>query len=182
MKAVLLSKIEWDNKNIPEDILKNLPVCKGFIVKDDYDTASKTPVVLMKKYGCGVNSLKFSEFHIADNIEEFLLIGGRCQQKTKNVFKIDGSLTAYGKRCLMGIESLISQRLKLEFDKVPEEKMPNILNELVLSFMSVTGKSWEKKSCKELMGEIKKLLKEKTYKNLKDDSEIDEDNYDEDEE
>ena len=78
----------------------------------------------------------------------------------------------------MEIESLISQRLKMEFEGVPEEKMPDILNEIVLSFKSVTGKSWEKKSCKELMGDIKKMLKEKTYKNLKENDEVEIDDDD----
>ena len=178
MKAVILSNIEWDRANISEDVLKKLPVCKGFITKDDFDTACRTPVCLMKKYGCKLNSIKFSEFHIADTIEEFLSIGGRCQDKVKEMFKTDGSLSAYGNRCLMEIESLVSQRLKMEFEGVPEEKMPDILNEIVLSFKSVTGKSWEKKSCKELMGDIKKLLKEKTYKNLKEDDEVEVDDED----
>lgn len=172
MKAVIVSKIEWERHDLHEPAMNVLPDCKGFVVKDDFDTAGRTPVCLMKKYGCGIKSLKFSEFHIADSIEEFLSIGGRCQEKTKDMFKTDGSLSAYGNRCLMEIEALISQRLKMEFEGVPEEKMPDILNEIVLSFRSVTGKTWEKKSCKELMGDIKRLLKEKTYMNLKDKDEV----------
>lgn len=168
MKAIRVTNIEWD---CPD---RSLPKFKGFVVKDSFNTASRVPDVLMKKYGYNVVSLNFEEFHIADNMDELLKIGGR-DQKEKKLYKKDGKLSTYGKWCRSGVESLISKRLKAEFEKVPEEIMPNVLNEIVLGFENVTGKKWGKKSVRELMKCIDSKLKEKSYVNLKDEGDVEED-------
>lgn len=173
MKAVRVRKIEWDTRDLTDEQKGNLPEYKGFMTKDDFDTTARTPEILMKRYGCNVLSIVYDEFCVANDIEDLLKIGGR-EMKGKEVFKTDGKLSAYGKRCRSGLESLISQRLELEFEKTPEQDMPMILNEVMLGFEAVTGKEWEKKSCKELMKCIDQKLKDNSYVNLKDEDEVEE--------
>ena len=164
MKAIRATNIEWDCVD------DSLPKFKGFIVKDNFDTPARVPEMLMKKYGHNVISLNFDEFHIADNMDELLKIGGR-ELKEKDLYKADGKLSSYGKKCRSGLEGLIAERLRMEFENMPEETMPNILNEVVLGYRNVTGKEWEKKSVKELMKCIDMKLKDMTYANLKDKNE-----------
>lgn len=169
MKAIRVTNIEWD---CPD---RCLPKFKGFVVKDGFDTAARAPEMLMKKYGHNVVSLNFEEFHIADNMEELLKIGGR-NLKEKDLYRgEDGSLSSYGRKCRSGLERLIAERLKAEFGKIPEETMPNVLNEVVLGFEKTTGKEWGRKSVKELMKCIDLKLKEKSYANLKDEGDVEED-------
>jgi len=172
MKAIRATNIEWDCVD------DSLPKFKGFIVKDNFDTPARVPEMLMKKYGHNVISLNFDEFHIADNMDELLKIGGR-ELKEKDLYKADGKLSSYGKKCRSGLEGLIAERLRMEFENMPEETMPNILNEVVLGYRNVTGKEWEKKSVKELMKCIDMKLKDMTYVNLKDDEIEEEDEEDE---
>lgn len=174
MKAIRATNIEWDCVD------DSLPKFKGFIVKDNFDTPARVPEMLMKKYGHNVISLNFDEFHISDNMDELLKIGGR-ELKEKNLYKADGKLSSYGKKCRSGLEGLIAERLRMEFENMPEETMPNILNEVVLGYRNVTGKEWEKKSVKELMKCIDMKLKDMTYVNLKDDDEIEEDDEEDEE-
>lgn len=174
MKAIRATNIEWDCVD------DSLPKFKGFIVKDNFDTPARVPEMLMKKYGHNVISLNFDEFHISDNMDELLKIGGR-ELKEKDLYKADGKLSSYGKKCRSGLEGLIAERLRMEFENMPEETMPNILNEVVLGYRNVTGKEWEKKSVKELMKCIDMKLKDMTYVNLKDDDEIEEDDEEDEE-
>ena len=167
MKAIRATNIEWDCMD------GSLPKFKGFIVKDSFDAPARVPEMLMKKYGHNVISLNFDEFHIADNMDELLKIGGR-ELKEKDLYKADRSLSSYGKKCRSGLEGLIAERLRMEFENIPEEKMPTVLNEIVLGYRNVTGKEWRKKSVKELMKCIDMKLKDMTYVNLKDDDEIEE--------
>lgn len=168
MKAIRATNIEWDSQD------GSLPKFKGFVVKDSFDTAAKVPEMLMKKYGHNVISLNFEEFHIADNIEDLLKIGGR-ELKEKDLYRADGKLSSYGRKCRSGLEGLIAERLRAEFEKIPEETMPNVLNEVALGFEKATGKEWGRKSVKELMKCIDSKLKENTYVNLKDRNEVEED-------
>lgn len=174
MKAIRATNIEWDCVD------DSLPKFKGFIVKDNFDTPARVPEMLMKKYGHNVISLNFDEFHISDNMDELLKIGGR-ELKEKDLYKADGKLSSYGKKCRSGLEGLIAERLRMEFENMPEETIPNILNEVVLGYRNVTGKEWEKKSVKELMKCIDMKLKDMTYVNLKDDDEIEEEDEEDEE-
>ena len=97
MKAIKLYNIKWDTKDVPaEDVKKlNLPEYKGFTVNDDeYDVVDNVPNLLKKKFGYDIIDFSFIEIPIIEDIINLLYFCATKHGKSKNLFKVNGELSA----------------------------------------------------------------------------------------
>ena len=180
MKAVKLSKIKWNLSGLTpeekEEALKRLPTVKGFKAPDDFNVSEKVPIILKKKYGYSIIDFHYTQCHIIDNVKELFLLGFEGGVKPKKFFLKNGKLSEFGEEAKRLLGELIRRRLRLEQHGTDPAMMPKILDQLMISWETITGREWEDcKSYEEIMGIIFEELKGMYAENLKDADELDAD-------
>ena len=163
MKAIKLYNIKWNTKDVPaEDVKKlNLPEYKGFTVNDDdYDVVENVPNLLKKKFKYDIIDFSFIEIPI---IEDFINLMYFCvdkKEKSKNLFKVNGELSAVGMECVDALKHFIHNRVRLESKNTPAYEMPKNLDIVMLALERITGKTWEVGcTAEEWIEEVDKLVK-----------------------
>ena len=163
MKAIKLYNIKWNTKDVPaEDVKKlNLPEYKGFTVNDDdYDVVENVPNLLKKKFKYDIIDFSFIEIPI---IEDFINLMYFCvdkKEKSKNLFKVNGELSAVGMECVDALKHFIHNRVRLESKNTPAYEMPKNLDIVMLALERITGKTWEVGcTAEEWIKEVDKLVK-----------------------
>ena len=193
MKAVKLSKIQWDLRHLSpeekEEALKKLPTVKGFKADDDFKVAEKVPLILKKKFGYDIIDFSFTSIHIITDIKEMFLLGmegGPLPKKVKFFKKGKGgrTLSDFGEECALKLKDLIRRRLRLQEHGTDPSMMPKILDQLMISWEAITGMNWEDQSTLEqIYGPLWEELQGAYAVNLKDGDEEDlDDERDEDDE
>ena len=122
MKAIKLYNIKWDTKDVPaEDVKKlNLPEYKGFTVNDDgYDVVDNVPNLLKKKFGYDIIDFSFIEIPIIEDFINLLYFCAAKKEKSKNLFKVNGELSAVGMECVDTLKYFIHNRIRLESKNTP---------------------------------------------------------------
>ena len=171
MKAVKLNKIQWNLNNVEDEkrdeILKTLPVEKGFMVDDNFNVAESVPAILKKKFGYDIIDFSFTEYHVTETLEELLELctpGG----KTKDLFTGTGKLSQYGMKCRNNLEHNIKWRINLERKGTSPYAMPKLLDQIMLGVEKVTGLKWEDHAPDEFMAKISRMIWDKKAVNLAD--------------
>ena len=163
MKAIKLYNIKWDTKDVPaEDVKKlNLPEYKGFTVNDDeYDVVDNVPNLLKKKFGYDIIDFSFIEIPIIEDIINLLYFCASKHGKSKNLFKVNGELSAVGMECVDTLKYFIHNRIRLESKNTPAYEMPKNLDIIMLALERITGKTWEVGcTAEEWIEEVDKLVK-----------------------
>ena len=172
MKAIKLYKIQWDLKGLTkeerEKVLETLPKAKGFTTQDDkFNVAERVPKLLKKKYGYEIINFAFEELRVVDTLEDLLLLCAPTNEKTKKLFKNNGSLSAYGETCFDNLETNIRDRIWRESQGKDNWEMPAILDEVMIGIENVTGITWEGHTVNELMTPVVKQINDKKVVNLK---------------
>ena len=161
MKAIKLYNIKWNTKDVPaEDVKKlNLPEYKGFTVNDDgYDVVDNVPNLLKKKFGYDIIDFSFIEIPIIEDIINLMYFCVDKKEKSKNLFKVNGELSAVGMECVDTLKHYIQKRVRLEEKNTPAYEMPKNLDVIMLALERITGKTWEVGcTSKEWEEEAKKL-------------------------
>lgn len=192
MKAVKLYKIKWKLNHLdPEERAKaegELPKIKGFTAPDDFKVSEKVPQILKKLYGYDIVDFNFIQFHIIDNVKELFLLGFEGATKPKKFFLKNGDLSDFGEQAKKLLGDLIRRRLRLEQHGTDPSQMPKVLDQLKVSWETITGRKWnDYKSYDQIMGiifeELQGLYEETPRANDDDDErDYDEREYDEEEE
>ena len=163
MKAIKLYNIKWNTKDVPaEDVKKlNLPEYKGFTVNDDeYDVVDNVPNLLKKKFGYDIIDFSFIEIPIIEDIINLMYFCADKKEKSKNLFKVNGELSAVGMECVNTLKYYIQKRVRLEEKNTPAYEMPKNLDVIMLALERITGKTWEVGcTSKEWEEEVDKLVK-----------------------
>ena len=172
MKAIKLYKIQWDLKGLTQEerekALENLPKAKGFTTQDDnFNVAERVPRLLKKKYGYDIIDFAFTELRVVDTIEGLLLLCAPTNEKTKKIFKNNGSLSPYGETCFDNLETNVRNRIQKESQGIDNWEMPAILDEVMIGIENVTGMTWEGHTVNELMTPVIKKINDKKAVNLK---------------
>lgn len=182
MKAVKLSKIQWDLRHLSpeerEEALKKLPTVKGFKADDDFKVAEKVPVILKKKFGYDIIDFSFTSIHIITDIRELFLLGMETNSKPKKFFKKGKGgrmLSEFGEECAINLKDLIRRRLRLQEHGTDPSMMPKILDQLMISWEAITGLNWEDyNSVEAIYGPLFEELQGAYAVNLKDGDEEEE--------
>ena len=163
MKAIKLYNIKWDTKDVPaEDVKKlNLPEYKGFTVNDDeYDVVDNVPNLLKKKFGYDIIDFSFIEIPIIEDFINLLYFCAAQNEKSKNLFKVNGERSAVGRGGVDTLKYFIHNRIRLESKNTPAYEMPKNLDIIMLALERITGKTWEVGcTAEEWIKEVDKLVK-----------------------
>ena len=184
MKAVKLSKIKWNlagfDAEAKAEAMGKLPTVKGFKAPDDFNVAEKVPGLLKKKYGYDIVDFNYTQCHIIDNVKELFLLGFEGHVKPKKFFLKSGKLSEFGEEAKRLLGELIRRRLRLQQHGTDPSQMPKVLDQLMISWETITGRNWEDyDKYEDIMGIIFEELKGMYAENLKDADERDADDEEE---
>lgn len=171
MKAVKLTKINWNLNNLTEEervnAMRVLPTHKGFKADDSFVILDKVPTLLKKKYGYDIIDFCFTEIPIIDDVTDLLKFCAP-EGKEKPIYTEAGRLSTYGKMCKENLERLVKERIQMERKGVSEYDMPKKLDAVMLAIQEITKLDWEAHTPDELLAPIYRKIWDQRAYNLKD--------------
>lgn len=171
MKAIKLTKIKWNTEGVSDEIKNNLPSVKGFLADDNFDICTATFRILKNKYGVDAKTFNFKEYRVAQTLEDILLYSAPKTAKIKNLWTSKNELSAFGKLCYNNLRHILDWNIVLRRDETPENKIPKVVDEVLLGIERVLGIDPTKSTIQEIMKEVDSKVRDMKYVNLKDEDE-----------